>query len=80
MGQRDENSSQPEQVTGFAEALGAPIPVGWASPLRVATGGDANWSSSVHRRRSPAHENKRRDYVILFMKTGLRASQTRFDQ
>jgi len=26
---------------------------GGASPLRVATGGDANWSSEVRRRRSP---------------------------
>jgi hypothetical protein len=27
---------------GASEPLGAPIRVGWASPLRVATGGDAN--------------------------------------
>ena len=44
---------------------GAPILVGWASPLRVATGGNANWSSEVRSRRSPAHENKRREHVHL---------------
>jgi len=44
---------------------GAPIRVGWASPLRVATGGAANWSSKARRRRSPAHANGRRDGAIL---------------
>ena len=41
--------------------LGAPIRAGEASPLRVATGGDANWSSADRRRRSPARSNRRRD-------------------
>ena len=44
--------------------------MGWASPLRVATGGDANCSSEAHRRRSPAHANRRRDCVILPMNVG----------
>ena len=52
------------------EPLGAPIRVGWASPLRVATGGDANCSSEARRRRSPAHANRRRDCVILSMNVG----------
>ena len=42
---------------------GAPICTGGASPLRVATGGNANWSSAVRCRRSPAHANRRRDYA-----------------
>ena len=50
--------------------LGAPIRVGCASPLRVATDGDANWSSKVRRRRSPAHTNRRRDFVIRTMNAG----------
>lgn len=50
--------------------LGAPIRVGCASPLRVATDGDANWSSKVRRRRSPAHTNRRRDFVIGTMNAG----------
>ena len=33
---------------------GAPICAGGASPLRVATDGNANWSSEVRCRRSPA--------------------------
>lgn len=41
------------------------IRVSWASPLRVATCGDANWSSEVGRRRSPAHANRRRDFGVL---------------
>jgi len=40
---------------------GAPICTGEASPLRVATGGNANWSSSLRCRRSPARANRRRD-------------------
>ena len=40
---------------------GAPICTGGASPLRVATGGNANWSSTVRCRRSPARANRRRD-------------------
>ena len=43
---------------------GAPICAGEASPLRVATGGSANWSSGVRSRRSPARANRRRDYVL----------------
>ena len=49
---------------GQSQPVGAPIRVGWASPLRVATGGDANWSSAGRRRRSPAHANQRREFVI----------------
>jgi hypothetical protein len=37
--------------------LGAPIRRGPASPLRVATGGAANWGSGVRPRRSPAPAN-----------------------
>ena len=44
-----------------SDAPGAPIRMGWASPLRVATGGDANCGSAGRRRRSPAHANRRRD-------------------
>ena len=40
---------------------GAPICAGEASPLRVATGANANWSSGVRCRRSPARANRRRD-------------------
>ena len=43
---------------------GAPICAGGASPLRVATGGSANWSSGVRPRRSPARANRRRDNVL----------------
>ena len=43
---------------------GAPICAGGASPLRVATGGSANWSSGVRSRRSPAPANRRRDSVL----------------
>ena len=43
---------------------GAPICAGGASPLRVATGGSANWSSGVRSRRSPARANRRRDSVL----------------
>ena len=42
----------------------APICAGEASPLRVATGGSANWSSGVRSRRSPARANRRRDNVF----------------
>ena len=42
---------------------GAPICTGGASPLRVATGGDANWRFGVRLRRSPARANARRDDV-----------------
>ena len=37
---------------------GAPIDAGGASPLRVATGGDANWRFEVRLRRSPARANE----------------------
>jgi hypothetical protein len=47
----------------IASVNGAPICAGGASPLRVATGGNANWSSGVRSRRSPARANKRRDNV-----------------
>jgi len=43
---------------------GAPICTGGASPLRVATGGNANWSSKVRRRRSPARADRRRDWRL----------------
>jgi len=36
---------------------------GWASPLRVATGGDANWWSAVRPRRSPAPAHRRRAHA-----------------
>ena len=65
---------------GASEPLGAPIRVGWASPLRIATGGDANWGSGVRRRRSPAHANIRRDFTILLMNTRDQASKARLDQ
>ena len=58
------------------EAPGAPIRMGWASPLRVATGGDANWGSEVRRRRSPAHANRRRDLAHSPMKRGRFARKT----
>ena len=45
-----------------ATITGAPIRAGEASPLRVATGGDASWGSKARRRRSPARANRRRDY------------------
>ena len=54
----------------WSAILSAPIRVGCASPLRVATDGDANWSSKVRRRRSPAHTNRRRDFVIGTMNAG----------
>jgi hypothetical protein len=41
-----------------SEISGAPICAGEASPLRVATGGSANWSSEVRSRRSPARANE----------------------
>jgi hypothetical protein len=44
-----------------SDVPGAPIRAGESSPLRVATGGDANWSSKSRRRRSPASTNRRRD-------------------
>ena len=50
-----------EKSEDSSQALGAPVRVGGASPLRVATGGNANWSSEDRRRRSPAHANRRRD-------------------
>ena len=53
---------------GPPETWGAPIRVGWASPLRVATGGDANWGSGDRRRRSPAHANIRRDFIVLLVR------------
>ncbi len=49
---------------GSSDAPHAPVLMGWASPLRVATGGAANCGSGGRRRRSPAHENRRRDFVI----------------
>ena len=36
-----------------SKIAGAPIRAGWASPLRVATGGDASGCSEARRRRSP---------------------------
>jgi hypothetical protein len=50
-----------EVRTNTSEITGAPICAGEASPLRVATGGNANWSSKVRCRRSPARANRRRD-------------------
>jgi len=53
-----------------SDAPGAPIRMGWASPLRVATGGDANCGSEGRRRRSPAQANRRRDVVHPPLKRG----------
>ena len=50
-----------KRAKGPVYGLGAPIFTGWASPLRVATGGNANWGSEVRCRRSPARENGRRE-------------------
>ena len=47
----------------------APICTGEASPLRVATGDNANWGSKVRCRRSPARTNRRRDGVFGVRKT-----------
>ena len=52
-----------------SEIRGAPICTGGASPLRVATGGNANWRFGVRSRRSPARTNRRRDYVSRLRKT-----------
>ncbi len=52
-----------------SEISGAPICAGWASPLRVATGGNANWRFGVRSRRSPARANRRRDYANGVRKT-----------
>lgn len=47
------------------ETPGAPIRSGEVSPLRVATGDNANWGSEARCRRSPATANKRRESVHL---------------
>jgi hypothetical protein len=60
----------------YSEVPGAPIRTGWASPLRAATGGDANWGSGGRRRRSPAHANRRRDIALSPMKMGWSARKT----
>jgi hypothetical protein len=52
-----------------SEIRGAPICAGWASPLRVATGGNANWRFGVRSRRSPARANRRRDGASGVRKT-----------
>ena len=65
---------------GDSDVVGAPIRVGWASPLRVATGGNANDGSGDRRRRSPAHANIRRDSFILLVKKGNCARRARLDQ
>jgi hypothetical protein len=44
--------------------IGAPIRAGEASPLRVATSGEANGSSQAPRRCSPARPNKRRGHAV----------------
>jgi hypothetical protein len=67
--------SEPEGPMGRAlkartsEIRGAPICAGGASPLRVATGGNANRRFGVRSRRSPARTNRRRDYVRRLRKT-----------
>src|ERR1035437_9420635 len=43
---------------------GAPIRAGGASPLRVATGGDANWRVKARLRRSPASTNRRHGWRL----------------
>jgi transposase len=57
------------ELSGFVWAIGqkvqprppaAPIRAGGASPLRAATGGDANANSNARRRRSPARPNPSR--------------------
>lgn len=50
---------------------GAPIYAAAASPLRVATADNVNWSSKVRCRRSPARADKRRDGVCGILKTKL---------
>ena len=42
------------QRGGWYFVAGAPVRTGWASPLRVATGGNASHGSKGRRRRSPA--------------------------
>jgi transposase len=51
-------SDAPKAQTAVGQAAGAPIGGGQASPLRVATGGDASEGSKARRRRSPAPANK----------------------
>ena len=43
---------------GTSEIRGAPICAGGASPLRVATGGNASWRHEARCRRSPAPANE----------------------
>jgi hypothetical protein len=52
-----------ESTLQTTRGLGAPVFVGWTSPLRVATGGKANWCSCSSCRRSSAHEHGRRGHV-----------------
>ena len=42
----------------FSGVVGAPIRRGGASPLRVATGGDASWRLEARCRRPPAPANR----------------------
>jgi hypothetical protein len=44
--------------------IDAPIRAGEASPLRVATSGEASWSSNAPRRCSPARPNQRRGHAV----------------
>ena len=52
------DSSLPDALS---DAPGAPLGGDGASPLRVATGGAANWSSKGRRRRSPVPAQRRRE-------------------
>ena len=57
---------------------GAPIRAGGASPLRVATGGVANWRFEVRLRRSPASTNRRRDKRFWIPPPEIRNSASRW--
>jgi transposase len=57
-GQQAVKPAASQEKPKTCQAAGAPIGGAQASPLRVATGGDASESSKARRRRSPAPANK----------------------
>ena len=61
---------------GPPDARGAPIRVGWASPLRVATGGAASDGSKARPRRSPAPANRTAGVGFCLMKLAPSAPTT----
>ena len=70
-GPRD--SKNPTDKPQLGGTWGAPIRTGQASPLRVATGGEASFVLESPRRRSPACPNKRRgDHPQASPSEGLR--------